>query len=248
MYQLTHVEKSYGSVKALRPLSLTVPAGKTTAIIGPSGSGKSTILKLLTGLITPDLGQVIFKGEQIAPHDLAAYRRDIGLVIQEGGLFPHLTAFENVALMTRYLKWPEPKIAARVDTLRNLVHLPEGRLTHYLKELSGGERQRIALMRALMLDPDVLLLDEPLGALDPMIRYELQQDLKAIFTELKKTVILVTHDLAEAHYLADSIILMRDGAIEQTGCFEDLASTPKTPFVSQFIQAQRGLHLAEEMP
>ncbi len=243
MFHLSSVEKSFGGVRALKPFSLSIPAGETLAILGPSGSGKSTLLKLLIGILAPDAGHISFRGKEIGEGGLAEYRRHIGLVIQEGGLFPHLTAHANIAIMARHLKWPQAKIEARIAELCTLVHLPQDRLSHYLKELSGGERQRIALMRALMLDPDVLLLDEPLGALDPMIRYDLQQDLKSIFATLKKTVILITHDLAEAHYLASAIILMRDGGIEQSGSYQDLASNPATPFVRRFLQAQRGLAL-----
>lgn len=163
----------------------------------------------------------------------------MGYVIQDGGLFPHLSARDNVALLASHLGWDQPRIDARLETLADLVQIPMDRLDSFPLQLSGGQQQRISLMRALMLDPDVLLLDEPLGALDPMIRADLQSDLRRIFRTLDKTVVLVTHDLHEAGYFGDTILLLRDGRIEQQGTFAELLDQPATPFVESFINAQR---------
>ncbi len=160
-------------------------------------------------------------------------------MIQEGGLFPHLSAGRNVTLMARYLKWDGERITRRVQELAGLSRLPVGSLDRFPAQLSGGQRQRVSLMRALMLDPDVLLLDEPLGALDPLIRAELQADLKNVFQTLRKTVVLVTHDMGEAAFFGDAIVLLRDGQIVQTGTIDALLHAPAEPFVTHFINAQR---------
>ena len=163
----------------------------------------------------------------------------MGYVIQEGGLFPHLPVRDNVAVMARHLRRDAAWIDTRLAELAELVHLPAELMERFPAELSGGQRQRVSLMRALMLDPELLLLDEPLGALDPMIRYRLQQDLRAIFERLGKTVVLVTHDVAEAAFFGETLVLMREGRIVQTGSLRGLARSPAEPFVEQFITAQR---------
>jgi osmoprotectant transport system ATP-binding protein len=208
-------------------------------LIGPSGCGKSTLLRLMIGLIVPDEGAVRFDGTRLARQSIRAARHRMGYVIQEGGLFPHLTGRANAALLARHLGWSAARIDDRLAELADLVQLPPDRLGQYPTELSGGQRQRVSLMRALMLDPDVLLLDEPLGALDPMIRADLQSDLRDIFRTLGKTVVLVTHDMGEAGYFADRIVLLRDGRVVQTGPLDDLVERPAEPFVEAFIRAQR---------
>jgi osmoprotectant transport system ATP-binding protein len=165
----------------------------------------------------------------------------MGYVIQEGGLFPHLTARSNAALLARHLGWDADRINARVRELTGLVQLSPDRLDQRPGQLSGGQRQRVSLMRALMLDPDVLLLDEPLGALDPMIRADLQDDLRTIFRQLDKTVVLVTHNIGEAGYFGDEIVLLRDGGVVQQGTMHALLDAPASDFVTDFIRAQRGL-------
>ncbi len=239
MLTITNVSKHYGTTEALAPVSLDVTKGETLVLIGPSGCGKSTLLHLIAGLIEPDSGRIRLEGETISSDTILQIRRRIGYVIQEGGLFPHLTVQRNVTLMAHYLKRDRAWIDHRFSELAELVHLPADLKQRYPAELSGGQRQRVSLMRALMLDPDLLLLDEPLGALDPMIRFQLQQDLKTIFTQLHKTVVLVTHDIAEAAYFGQNLVLMRDGRIVQTGPFQQLAGAPAEPFVEQFINAQR---------
>ena len=239
MITLDNVSKRYGTDQAVHPLSLTIEPARTTVLIGPSGSGKSTLLRLMIGLIPPDAGQVHFDGEPLTDANLRSIRHRMGYVIQEGGLFPHLTARSNAALLARHLGWPNDRIDARVRELTDLVQLSPDRLDQRPDQLSGGQRQRVSLMRALMLDPDVLLLDEPLGALDPMIRTDLQDDLRGIFRRLEKTVVLVTHDIGEASYFGNHVVLMRDGHIAQQGPMRTLLDTPASDFVTDFIQAQR---------
>ena len=239
MLELHGVSKQYGETEALQPTDLVIPAGKTTVLIGPSGCGKSTLLRLMIGLIWADSGTVRFEGVALTPANVLALRRRMGYVIQDGGLFPHLTARANITLMARYLGWERLRVEARLAELCELTQFPAAGLNRYPAQLSGGQRQRVSLMRALMLDPDVLLLDEPLGALDPMIRSELQADLRRIFQALAKTVVLVTHDLAEAGFFGDLIVLLRGGRIVQQGALADLVRTPADPFVTRFINAQR---------
>jgi osmoprotectant transport system ATP-binding protein len=239
LLELQDVSKAYDGQPALRPTTLAISAGQTTVLIGPSGCGKSTILRLLLGLIRPDSGTVRFNGTEVRPDNALALRRRMGYVVQDGGLFPHLTARENIILLTRYLSWTEARIHARLDQLIDLTHFPIDGLDRYPVQLSGGQRQRVGLMRALMLDPDVLLLDEPLGALDPIVRSDLQADLRRIFRALGKTVVLVTHDLGEAGFFGDRLVLLRDGQIVQQGSLNDLTQAPADSFVTRFIKAQR---------
>jgi osmoprotectant transport system ATP-binding protein len=244
MLVLTNVSKRFDATVALEPTSLSIENGRTTALIGPSGCGKTTLLRLMLGLTWPDEGEVRFDGQPLTPDNLIAVRRRLGYVIQEGGLFPHLTAQQNVTLLADYLKWPTERIDGRIEELARLVHIDPGLLSRYPTQLSGGQRQRVALMRALMPDPEVLLLDEPLAALDPMIRYDLQEELRVIFDTLGKTVVLVTHDIAEAVFFAHEIVLMRRGVIVQSGSPRDLIERPANAFVERFLRAQRQLRLA----
>src|SRR5215471_10650159 len=205
--ELAGVSKRYGATAALEAIDLSIPAARTTALIGPSGCGKSTLLRLLVGLVRPDAGEIRFDGAPLRALDLIALRRRMGYVIQESGLFPHLTAAENATLMSRPLRWPAARRATRLDELVALTRFPAEALGRYPTELSGGQRQRVSLMRALLLDPDVVLLDEPLGALDPLGRAELRDDLRRIFRALGKTAVLVTHDVAEAAALGDVVVV-----------------------------------------
>lgn len=240
-FALDHVSKRFGAVVALSDVSLVFAAGTTSALIGSSGSGKSTALRLLLGLEWPDHGCVRIDEQVLEPGQVLALRRRVGYVIQDGGLFPHLTVLGNLALLPHYLRWSKQRIRERADALTALTHLPTSALMRYPAELSGGQRQRVALMRALMPDPDALLLDEPLGALDPVVRHELQDELKAIFQRLGKTVVVVTHDLAEAAWFAQRLVLLQDGAVVQDGRFEDLRDRPASGFVTHFVEAQRRL-------
>jgi osmoprotectant transport system ATP-binding protein len=241
LVQLVEVSKRYGEDVALHLTSLSLDRGKTTVLIGPSGCGKSTLLRLIIGLIEPDSGSIELDGEPVTRDNIDALRRRIGYVIQEGGLFPHLTARANVLLMARHIGKPEKQTHDRLTELSELTRFSPNLLSRYPVELSGGQRQRVSLMRALMLSPELLLLDEPLGALDPLVRASLQKDLREIFTRLRQTVVFVTHDLSEAIYFADEIVLMNEGLIVQRGTIADLRERPADPFVSEFINAQRFL-------
>jgi len=239
MFKVTGVSKTFGDLQALHEVDLSVQAKQTTVLIGPSGCGKSTLIRLMVGLIWPDEGTVTYEGHVLTTANVLSLRQKMGYVIQEGGLFPHLTARKNVALMANYLGWAEDRIDSRIETLATLTHFPADGLDRFPGELSGGQRQRVGLMRALMLDPDVLLLDEPLGALDPMIRADLQSDLRSIFQTLGKTVVMVTHDMGEAGFFGDQIVLMREGKIVQIGSLKNLMQNPAHEFVTHFIHAQR---------
>ena len=243
LVNLVDVSKHYAGATALHSTNLSVERGKTTVLIGPSGCGKSTLLRLIIRLIEPDSGSIEFDDELITSDIIGTLRRRIGYVIQEGGLFPHLTARANVLLMARHIGKPEDKMQNRLAELCELTRFSVNLLSRYPVELSGGQRQRVGLMRALMLSPELLLLDEPLGALDPLVRASLQKDLKEIFARLQQTVLFVTHDLAEAAYFGDEIVLMNEGRIVQRGPVSDLRDQPTDPFVSEFINAQRGVLL-----
>ena len=241
LIRLTDVSKHYAGAAALHPTNLSISRGKTTVLIGPSGCGKSTLLRLIIRLIEPDAGSIEFDGQAVSSENINALRRRIGYVIQEGGLFPHLTARANVVLMARHIGKPPDEMQGRLSELCELTRFSETLFPRYPLELSGGQRQRVSLMRALMLSPELLLLDEPLGALDPLVRASLQKDLKEIFVRLGQTVLFVTHDLAEAIYFGDEVVLMNAGRIVQQGTISDLRERPADPFVSEFINAQRQL-------
>lgn len=242
--ELREVTKRFGGTTAVGPVTLRVDRGETVALLGPSGSGKSTLLRVALGLLRPDAGEARFLGAPIGRGDHEARRR-IGYVVQGGGLFPHLTAAGNATLVARHLGWPAERVRARLAELAALARLAPDALTRHPGALSGGQAQRVSLVRALMLDPEVLLLDEPLGALDPITRAELQEDLRVAFRAVSKTVVLVTHDLAEAAFLADRLVLLRDGRIAQDGTLAELAHAPAEPFVARFVGAHRALVLRE---
>jgi len=247
MLELTRVSRSFGNTVALEPTDLSVRPGATTVLIGPSGCGKSTLLRLMIYLIKPDSGSVRFEGTEFNDDDVLTLRHRMGYVIQDGGLFPHLSAADNISLLARHIGWDASRVTSRLHELADLTRFPADGFERFPAQLSGGQRQRVSLMRALMLDPDVLLLDEPLGALDPIVRSELQVDLRHIFRTLNKTVVLVTHDMGEAGFFGDVIVLMRDGCIVQQGTLSQLINEPADEFVVRFIQAQRtALHVLEE--
>ncbi len=235
------VSKVFESHAAVSDINLEIPRGQITALIGPSGCGKSTILRLIVGLLTPDTGEIQFDGEPVAPRTIMKIRRRLGYVIQDGGLFPHLTARRNLTLQSYLFDKDRDEIAKRIGELCALTKFPSNGLERYPLELSGGQRQRVSLMRALMLSPELLLLDEPFAALDPLVRLNLQRDLKEICAQLQQTVLVVTHDLPEAAFLADDIVLMNEGRIVQRGSIADLRARPANEFVREFISAQRSL-------
>jgi osmoprotectant transport system ATP-binding protein len=238
--RLDAVSKRYAG-GGVGPLSLDIDARTTVALVGSSGAGKSTILRLVAGLLAPDEGQVFVLGQPMRTDTAAALRLRMGYLIQEGGLFPHLSARANASIVALHLGWSAERIDARVSQLADLARLPRALLNRLPAELSGGERQRVALVRALFLDPEVLLLDEPLGALDALVRAELQEELRALFRSLAKTVLLVTHDLAEAAFLADEVVVMSGGKIVEKGSVADVVAHPRSELAAALLAAHRRL-------
>lgn len=241
MLEFSHVSKALGGVRILDEVTLRISEGKRVALLGLSGSGKTTLIKLACGLHLADSGTVALAGTIVARETLSQIRRNIGYVIQDGGLYPHLTARENITLAAQERGLPADMVAARIEDLAALTQVSLELLEKKPGQLSGGQRQRVGLMRALFLDPPVLLMDEPLGALDPLTRFDLQQELRDLFARLKKTVLVVTHDLPEAKFLADELVLLHQGRVVQAAPFDELQRAPATPFVTRFLQAQRGL-------
>ena len=247
MLTLQNIYKTFEGKPVLSDVNLIVPKGATHALIGSSGSGKTTLLRITLGLIPFDKGYVKINDQALLSFSPVEWADRIGYVPQDGGLFPHISAFENVSLIAKLRGWKKQKIESRVEELRKLVGLEAQLLAQFPFELSGGQQQRVAIMRAAMMDPAVMLLDEPMAALDPLIRRSLQQELKSIFQRLDKTVLLVTHDLGEAVFLAEQITLLHEGNVIQTGMYRDLLKNPADPFVTAFINAQRTLPDAAEV-
>jgi len=236
--------KRYGpGPSALDGLTLEVPAGETCVLVGPSGAGKTTALKLVNRLVEPTSGRVLIDGRDVASTDPVTLRRGIGYVIQQVGLFPHLDVAANVATVPRLLGWDRRRIDARVDELLDLVGLEPGTYRHRRPdELSGGQRQRVGVARALAADPPVLLMDEPFGAVDPVTRSRLQDEFLRLQRSLRRTVVLVTHDIDEALRLGDRLaVLATGGRLEQYGTPADVLARPATPFVADFVGAGRTL-------
>jgi len=238
MIHIENLKKSLGGKSVLHGLTLDIPVGLSLALLVISGSGKTTLLKCLCGILKPDSGMIQFNSTELKPENVKKIRQTLGYVIQDGGLFPHLTLLENVELIGREANLNDGTISSKTKELASLVKLPFEILHRYPRQVSGGQRQRVGLMRALFLDPSYLLLDEPLGALDPITRYELQNELKELFGRLNKTVILVTHDLTEARRLCQRIVLLNDGFIVQDATMQELIQNPSSDFVRRFLQAQ----------
>jgi len=235
--ELREVRKRYATT-ALDGVSLVVPAGQVLVLLGRSGSGKTTALKTVNGLVRPDSGEVFALGENVARADPIALRRRIGYVIQEAGLLPHLTVAENVGLVPELLGWSRPRIAERVREMLELVSLaPDPFADKRPRELSGGERQRVGLARALCADPPLLLMDEPFGALDPLTRRRLQNEFRDLQQRLRRTVLLVTHDVGEAMRLADEVAVMDAGRVLQRGAPREIREAPAPGFVADFLAA-----------
>ncbi|MCB0362348.1 MAG: ATP-binding cassette domain-containing protein, partial [Bdellovibrionales bacterium] len=226
LIEVKTVSKFFGKTQVLKDLSFRLDSGKGCALLGLSGSGKTTALKLICGLYMPDSGDIVVENILVEKARLREIRKLIGYVIQDGGLFPHMTALSNISIVGEEAGWSREKIDKRVKELAELAKFPMKLLSHCPRQLSGGQRQRVGLMRALLLDPPILLLDEPLGALDPITRSDLQKELKDLFHELRKTFVLVTHDLFEAGFIADHILLLKEGKIVQRGTLLDLIKNP----------------------
>jgi sulfate transport system ATP-binding protein len=226
------VSKRYGEFAALDDVTVEVESGSLTALLGPSGSGKSTLLRVIAGLEVPDAGSVVLDGEDVT--NIPPQRRGVGFVFQHYAAFKHMTVRDNVAFGLRIRKRSKAEIAAKVDELLEVVGLA-GFQTRYPSQLSGGQRQRMALARALAIEPRVLLLDEPFGALDANVRAELRSWLRRLHDEVHVTTVLVTHDQEEAMDIADRIVLLRDGRVEQTGAPRELYDKPASTFVMGFL-------------
>jgi osmoprotectant transport system ATP-binding protein len=243
---LEHVNKRYGppgSPLAVNDLSLTVPAGEICVLVGPSGCGKTTTMKMINRLIEPTSGRITIDGQDASRLPAVELRRRIGYVIQQVGLFPHLTVAENVAVVPRLLRWPEGRVRERVDELLELVGLdPADYRSRYPAALSGGERQRVGVARALAADPPLMLMDEPFGAVDPIRRDRLQNEFLRLQAKVRKTVVFVTHDVDEAIKMADRIaILQRGGILAQYDTPDAILARPASEFVERFVGADRGL-------
>jgi osmoprotectant transport system ATP-binding protein len=241
---LEHVTKRYPGtgVVAVDDLSLHIPEGLTVALIGPSGCGKTTTMRMVNRLVEPTAGRILVNGEDVTHVDPVLLRRHIGYVIQQVGLFPHMTIAQNVAAVPNLLGWDRARIIRRTEELLQLVGLePGAMLDRYPSQLSGGQRQRVGVARALAADPPVLLMDEPFGALDPIARTLLQEEFRQILKRVRKTVVLVTHDLDEATGLGDRIAIMRSGRIVQYDTPNAVLSHPADAFVENFVGSDRAL-------
>lgn len=249
MIQLEQVSKVYDDgFQALKNIDLIFEEAKINVLIGPSGCGKTTTMKMLNRLTTHTGGKISIDGKDIADIDTIELRRQTGYVIQNIGLFPHMTIFENVATVPKLLKWDKDRISQRVEELLDLVNLdPEKYKDRYPSELSGGQQQRIGVIRALAAEPSTILMDEPFSALDPISREQLQDELVRLQQEIQKTIVFVTHDMDEAIKIADQIILMKDGEIVQQGTPAELLENPANDFVKEFIGLER-LEQAKELP
>ncbi len=241
MLRFENVSMSYDREhEVLKNLNLEIKEGQLAVLIGPSGCGKTTTLQLINRLINPVQGKIYINGMDICTMDPVQLRRGIGYVIQEIGLFPHMTIEQNIEIVPKLLKWPEEKRKARTRELLQLVGLdPETYGKRYPSNLSGGQQQRIGLLRALAAEPPIILMDEPFGALDPITRESLQDEIKKLQKKLKKTIVFVTHDMDEAIKIADIIILMKDGVVVQAASPDELLSNPADAFVEQFIGKRR---------
>jgi osmoprotectant transport system ATP-binding protein len=243
---LEHVTKRYGGAgtpPAVDDLSLTINAGEICVLVGPSGCGKTTTMKMINRLIEPTSGRITIDGQDVMQLPAVELRRGIGYVIQQVGLFPHMTVADNVAVVPRLLHWPATRIRARVEELLDLVGLdPAAHLGRYPAALSGGERQRVGVARALAADPPVMLMDEPFGAVDPIRRERLQNEFLRLQQKVRKTVVFVTHDVDEAIKMADRIaILQRGGVLAQFDTPDAILANPASEFVERFVGADRGL-------
>ncbi|MGM9928032.1 MAG: ABC transporter ATP-binding protein [Bacillus sp. (in: firmicutes)] len=248
MLKFENVSKIYsGGKKAVNHLNFEIKKGEFVCMIGPSGCGKTTTMKMINRLIRPSEGKIYINGKDIMKDDVVELRRSIGYVIQQIGLFPHMTIQENIELVPRLLKWPVSKREARAEELLELVDMPAEFLDRYPFELSGGQQQRIGVLRALAAEPPLILMDEPFGALDPITREVLQAELKNLQKSLGKTIIFVTHDIDEALKLADTIFLMRDGEIVQKGSPADILLHPANEFVEDFIGKERLLQAKQNI-
>ncbi len=242
MIRFENVSKSYGRTQVLQEISFTAPAGTFTVLVGPSGCGKTTTLKTINRLIEIDQGKIFVDGRDIASQDKVGLRRSIGYVIQQIGLFPHMTIEENICLVPKLLKYPKSKCREIAQDMLQLVEMPYGEYAHkYPSQLSGGQQQRVGVLRALAASPPIVLMDEPFSALDPMTRLVLQDEVRRLQQKLHKTIVFVTHDMDEALSMADTIIFMDKGRIVQMASPEEILKKPANQLVRSFLQKQSQL-------
>jgi osmoprotectant transport system ATP-binding protein len=238
--RLDNLSKVFGVVRAVDEVSLRVQKAQTCVLIGPSGCGKTTTLKMINRLIEPTSGKIFVRGHDAQSINLVELRRSIGYVIQQIGLFPHMTVEQNMTVVLRLCGWDRSKQQKRVKLLCELVGLPPDEFLHrYPRQLSGGQQQRVGVARALAADPDIILMDEPFGAVDPITRKQLQWELKRVQAEVRKTIVVVTHDLSEAFFLGDQLVVMQQGRVLQDGTPRDLLLSPANKFVANFIGESR---------
>ncbi|MEA2835417.1 MAG: osmoprotectant transport system ATP-binding protein [Methylobacteriaceae bacterium] len=235
MIEFDAVKKSYAGQRVLGPLTLSIPQGALCVLVGPSGCGKSTTLKMINALITPDAGSIRIEGQPLESHPVEELRRGIGYVIQSGGLFPHWRVRDNIATVPRLLHWDEARIAQRVSEVAAIAEIDRALLDRYPHQLSGGQQQRVGVARALAADPDIILMDEPFGALDPVTRVGLQQELARLHRDTGKTIVLVTHDMDEALALGTVIVVLQAGEMVQSGTPAEILARPKNGFVRDFV-------------
>lgn len=242
MIQLDNITKQFGKVKAVNQINLHIAPGEFLVLIGPSGCGKTTTMKMINRLIDPTAGRILIKGKDISAEDPIRLRRQIGYVIQEIGLLPHMTIADNIALVPRLLKWPREKQRRRVKELLELVGLEASAfMNKYPRQLSGGQRQRIGVARALAVDPPIMLMDEPFGALDPITREQMQDEFIRLQEQVKKTIVFVTHDMDEALKFADRVAIMEQGVIVQCDTPEVILRRPANKFVRDFVGSDHTL-------
>lgn len=233
-----HVSKTYGSHTVVKDFSLDIEKGEFLTVIGSSGSGKTTVLKMINGLLEPSSGTIYVEGKDISKENQTLLRRNIGYVIQGIGLFPHMSVRKNIAYVPELLNHRDKEKTARaVERLIKVVGLEEEMLSRYPSELSGGQRQRVGIARSLAANPDILLMDEPFGAVDEITRKLLQNEIARIHAELGVTIVFITHDIKEALKLGTRVLVMNNGEIEQVGKPSDITGNPATPFVKELVQA-----------
>ncbi len=246
MIKIEHITKFYGKNKIISEIDLELASGKTHVLLGSSGCGKSTLIRIILGLIPADSGKVFLDNKQVLLEKQKEIAQQVGYVMQQGELFPHLSTYDNICLIAKVREWSKERMDQRITELSEMMSFDKKILSRYPQQLSGGQRQRAAIMRALMLDPRYLFLDEPLGALDPIVQASLQKELKILFNSLKKTVLIVTHNIAEAAYFGHTVTLLNDGYIAQHGTMESLFQKPNNNFVQTFIHAQLPLYMGLE--
>ncbi|MDG1206380.1 MAG: ATP-binding cassette domain-containing protein [Pseudomonadales bacterium] len=237
---LTHISKTYGGDRVLTDISLSLPENQVTALVGESGSGKSTLLQIINGLVKPDSGQIRLGGKLLDYDNLPEIRRNMGYAVQGAGLFPHLTIEQNVTLVASLNGWPQDQQAERYQYLISLLELTDEFSNRYPHSLSGGQQQRVSLCRAMMLNPSLMLLDEPFSALDPITRMTIHEEFSRLSEVEPRTIMLVTHDMSEAIKLAKYIVILKGGEIVQQGEAEDVQSSPEDDYVQKLLKMAGG--------